>query len=688
MSNSFCEAGSRPKVQKQRAFRGTIKLQTDAPKKFNANKVTTYLDYLYTLDYKERPVSIERFINDPHYLGGRHLTKGGDLIYSCWKKFLKELFSDDTLYIGVMTGAIGIGKTYAAIIGVAYTMYRILCLKNPWGFFGLANNGKMAICFFNLTKSLGSSKGFLNLQNLLTNSPWFLEKSGGYIKGRGEETSMHFSEFEYVLASPYARGYGVQGHSVVVGIMDELDDPNESEGQRKRVVGAFDSTVRRFISRFAPEGESIGRLFLVASKQDEMSFLNVFVEEMKKEKRLLIADIPYWESRDDLHYCGKKFFVALGDAYVQSKILYEDKEVFEAVDEGCEVIEVPIEYLPDFEKDLIGALRDIAGRAVVGGRKHKLFPSDKFIKECFLPELKNPFEKSDNCITLGVANDDGVPLIKHLNLDNIKTERYVPRCIHMDIGYADGGDCLGISMAGISGWKDIEQEGTDGTFSSVKMPIIRTDFALRLKAFPNDQIPLYKVRKFVLDLRDAGFNIAQFSSDLSLASADTFQLLSKRGIPVKYISLDKSPAAYMDYKDMVFDNRWECFYHSYLYFELKNLEFHKDKQKVDHPDKIKETLIAPDGTVTDLVMVGSKDVSDGVVGAVSEAAKLADKYISKEQVSKVTKSMRAVEEKKEYNYWWTDIDKHTDKSEQKVDVISSGKSQSSVFLDIVKRANR
>ena len=56
----------------------------------NHNKIQTYLDYLYSLDYKVKPVGIRRFIHDPYYLG--ESTKGGNTVYEVWKDSLKKFF--------------------------------------------------------------------------------------------------------------------------------------------------------------------------------------------------------------------------------------------------------------------------------------------------------------------------------------------------------------------------------------------------------------------------------------------------------------------------------------------------------------------------------------------------------------------------------------------------------------------
>jgi hypothetical protein len=57
--------------------------------------------------------------------------------------------------------------------------------------------------------------------------------------------------------------------------------------------------------------------------------------------------------------------------------------------------------------------------------------------------------------------------------------------------------------------------------------------------------------------------------------------------------VDKEIKHYMDFRNLVFEARWRCHMHEYLHFELKNLEYDKDSQKINHPDKVKDIVLPP-----------------------------------------------------------------------------------------------
>lgn len=568
------------------------------------NKYKTFLNQMYKLDYKERPPDMTTFLCDEYFLGKS--TKKGEAIYPIWRESLYKISKDDSKLEIVFTGAIGIGKTNTAILGSGYCMCVHLCLRDPWGYYGLAPTGKMAIMFFNLTKTLSGTRGFTSMQDALLKSPWFLEK--GRVRGKMDQY-IDFDLFEYMLSSPYAKGFGTQGGHVIVALLDELDSPDESSKQKAKVLKAYTNCVRRFESRFVIDGRSLGRMFLVTSKQDELSFIEGYINQRKSSGRILVFDVPLWEAKPDTNYSGKTFPVMVGDAYTEPRIIEEsDRE--EWIKKGLKVIDVPIEHQKVFGDDIVGALRDIAGITTKGMRSRKLFPSEKLLRQCYDPDKPDPVRVA----TIEIGLDDESELMWYIDLDKIRLDRKIPRFIHYDISFS--ADCTSLVMSGVKEWRIMEVEAADGTFQKTRLPVIETDFVFRIKAREGDRIPIHKVRKFVLDLRAAGFNIKSFTADLRLASEDTLQVLQKAKINAGYFSVDKDDKPYIDFRNLVFEGRWVMHEHPVAHFELKNLEHDPKTRKVDHPDMVADIEFLGDGDVKEIALKGSKDVSDGICGSV------------------------------------------------------------------------
>lgn len=572
------------------------------------NRVDSFLDAMYKMDYRERPVDIDTFLCSNEFLGG--LTDHGRTIYPIWRESLREIVAEDSKYLVILTGAIRIGKTRAAIYAVAYMMYRILCLKDPWKFFHKSAGGKLSIVFYNLTKSLSSSQGFSLLMGHLSKSPWFLKH--GMLCGTEQQPKIEFPIFEYLLSSPQAKGFGFIGKDVVLAIMDEVDDPLASEESKHKVLQLYNAGIRRLEDTFVWDGQTIGRFFLLASKQEKQSFLNTFVAEMRGAKQVYLKDVAIWDAKPASEYCGEKFPVSLGDPFIPPRVIGE-QEVEEEHRGGREIIMVPIEYKEKFDMDVIGSLRDFAGISTSCMRASKLFASESVLIKCYDETKKNPVAME----TIEVGLKDDLDLLNFIDMNAIRIPRSIPRYIHVDIAFS--GDALGLGMSCVKGWTRVNTMKADGTFAVSKMPVVETDLAMRIKARPGDQIPIFKVRQMILDLRNrCGFNLAMVTLDLRLASTDCRQILEQAGLKTDYFSVDKDPQVYRSFKDIVNEGRWVCFKDSYLHFELANLEDDRKHNKIDHPDKVIQ-MTPVEGTVEEIVREGSKDKADGVAGSVMKA---------------------------------------------------------------------
>lgn len=961
--------------------------------------IRNYLSYVTNLNYKEKPPTMKEFLSNPQYLG--NLTNNGKAVYPVWKDTLELVAKEDSKYMYVLTGAIGIGKSFCAVYGMLYVMCRILCLRDPWAYFGRAKGSQMSIVFFNLTKGQSESTAYKLFQNCLVNSPWFKER--GILGGSELNPKLEFPLFKYTFASPFVPGFGCltgdtqvslldgreltipeiqiemengkqlwaysydtkeekmvpgkitfagktkenaqlvrvtldngehidctpdhpfmlrdgtykeaqyltvneslmplyrklgeekknhgivsvevlnwtedvyditvegqhnfattagvfvhnsQGEHIICALLDEVDSPVASEVQREKVISAYENARRRLDSRFVKHGETIGRFFLVASKQQRLSFLNTFISKYKNSKSVHIVDVPIWLARERTEFSKEEFLVSCGDVYNSPKILTDKIDIETSVRKGFQVIKVPMDYYDSFAKDIVGclggetkislldgsevcikdligkeefwvysvdkegnikpgrgfdarltgkqqdvfeveldngekitctgnhpfmlrdgtykeaqhlqpneslmpfytkfpskgnlqeykmiycpsngwhfihrlvsgklkkgqvvhhkdfnpinnspenlqvkyhmklgrkvgfqkghiltkaqiayletlskkmkenniakdpksrekirknnikvknvkflgkqdvydisvekyhnfaltsgvfvhnSLRDIAGVSVSQIRATKLFPSESILTNCFTQD-PNPVSKAT--IEIGLQ-DEAVDLLNFIDFKAITVSRSIPRFIHVDYAFSGDGDALGIGMSCIKGWIEQNTENSDGTFSVEKVPLVHTDFGLRIKAPPGDKLPLHKIRKLILDIKLLQhFQIGLVTFDLRIATEGDKQILERRGIPCDWFSMDKNPQFYREFRNIASEGRWTTPWHPYLYFELKNLEDDNDLNKIDHPAEVVEVEFLEDGNTREIILMGSKDIADGVAGSVCDA---------------------------------------------------------------------
>lgn len=143
------------------------------------------LDSLYMEDYDEKPVSVERFLTDPEYAG--NTTDRGNGIWPFWKGVLSEIYSPKFQYVKVIFGgSIGTGKSSIACLGISYTIYKLLCLKNPADYYGVLKGSKPGVALFNITLDKGFGVAFHKINSICKNSPWFLRNGSVVGSNRNE----------------------------------------------------------------------------------------------------------------------------------------------------------------------------------------------------------------------------------------------------------------------------------------------------------------------------------------------------------------------------------------------------------------------------------------------------------------------------------------------------------------------
>ncbi len=73
-----------------------------------------------------------------------------------------------------MTGAIGLGKTEVAVLAMSYLLYRMLCLKDPYAYYGMMPNDKISFSMLNITLDAAQGVGWDKMQQHIQASPWFM----------------------------------------------------------------------------------------------------------------------------------------------------------------------------------------------------------------------------------------------------------------------------------------------------------------------------------------------------------------------------------------------------------------------------------------------------------------------------------------------------------------------------------
>jgi hypothetical protein len=529
---------------------------------------------LWELDFVRKPVSIQDFIEDKDYFGST-----GKGLFPVWRRELEVLFdTDNQINEVVVTGAIGTGKTTLAIVGLAYRLYWLTCLRNPFEYFNLMEGtSSFTFALFNTTRELNDKVQAAKVLGAFNLSPYFRWlTSGSTEENEKEKDVLKFpNNIKFAFGS---RGVHALGQDVIGGLLDEMNFQSVSENTNQ-AKEMYRQTKRRIVSRFParPGRKSPGLLFLVSSRKGEEDFLDDHIREIAKvggDPTVRVVSYSSWEAKcntpnspyqgriENGIYTGPTFRVIVGDDRFRSRILEEG----ESEPEDYRIVHVPVEHRPDFELDPEGSLMDLAGVSIKGGgrpllHRERLYECIEYDKEYY--PRSHPFISDIVSIGLRTSNfiEDSFDWTKILECIDPYKKIYAPkinptahRYIHLDP--ATSGDCLyGFAMGHVAGRTHVKRrDPITMTEHDIQSVVIYIDLMLGLTHPPGDEIDLSRVRSFVMFLRKMGFPISTVTSD-QYQSTDTLQTFKKLGYNSKNISLDSKPENYGMFRQCIHEGR-------------------------------------------------------------------------------------------------------------------------------------
>ena len=579
-------------------------------KQFAEHGSSTQYDELKYSDYEEIPVDIMTFMHDRKYLGNALYNKEGKFtIFPYWETKLQEIFptNTETAYnTVVLTGAIGLGKSTIAVICLLYLLYRLLCLKDPYLFYGLQPIDKITISLMNITLENAKGVALDKMNQMILSSEWFL--AHGEMCGSVNLEYRPQKHIELITASSNNQ---VIGRALFGNFTDEVNfgltsDVEKLKKKQKTLISQVDARMK---SRFL-RGTYLPTMNIIASsKNSDQSFLEDFIQSKVKNesKNTLIVDEPQWvvDARKDT---PQKFYVAVGNKFLANEVLPMDASetlVEEYRARGYSMLKVPIGYRENFVENIDGALMDIAGIATASALK---YISGKNWYECINNNIKNPFTKE--VIEVGDQKEDTTQYYDYFDLSVIPPElKSRPLYIHLDMSVS--GDKTGIAGTWI---KDKYVSALQEAAS--KSLFYRVAFSVAVKAPKGAQVSFEKNKQFIYWLRDQGFNIKKITSD-TYQSAPVLQDLRAHGFDCDVQSVDRLTGEgknkicepYHYFRSTINDKRVEIYKTELLTEEIIGLERLSDGH-IDHTSS----------------GINSKDIADAVCGSIFEASKHAEEF--------------------------------------------------------------
>ena len=641
------------------------------------------LNALWEYDYKWLPVSIQEAM-DANYIDELGVETnyyfGPDFkhLYPFWKTELGLTLSPDShIFEHLATGSIGGGKTTFAVFANAFKLYELSCLRNPHSYYRLMSSAPIVFSLFNVTKERADLSAYTMLKGLVNSAPYFRENFP--IDKRRVIDDAADDDLKYAIKLPNnikiilgSRPNSAISTNVIGGILDEvnfkeLKTVKNTEGKTgTQAFQVYTNVLKRIMSRFAADKRKLpGILCNVSSRQSTTDFLEEHIKTIESEDaNCTCTDLPHvcggkktritvasiYKMKPAGTYSTKMFRVQIGSKTTGHKLLPEGQPPAD----GCEVEEVPVDFLQAFKDDIDGAIRDICGMATYGNQP---FIRDREkVMDCVSKTRINPFPASVPLYNqMSKAADgsfvDSAPSLEDYLHKEVMLQHYGTgyrlrnfpthqRFIHADLSLT--GDCTGFAMGCISSMAKVKRQNRDGSVSELVVPKIWIDFMVRIVPTEGYEIDYSKIRQFIYTLRDIyNVPVKQVSTD-TFQSSDLRQQLMKEGIDTKVISMDTprddNPLAV---RMALYEGRVDMPYYDPFLSEIADLYHDKVKRKVDHRQgKSKDVFDAFGGVVCaigqeedpDTLIEASQEAGGAIMPVVKGAAQSTDSFIKQEQV--------------------------------------------------------
>ena len=494
-------------------------------------------------------------------------------------------------------GATGTGKTTKALILQAYYLYYFHCYTSPQMQFSLTPSTPLVFPVQSVSRAVTNRVIYNPLRQLFLAMPY----TRRYIAhDRYTEASLLLAK-NIQLVPLLTTIQSIVGQAIPSGILDEVNFMSVV-AQSKQVPGDFGeggrydqaelvytTLSRRRKSRFISRGPVPGCLSVMSSVRYVEDFLDRRIKQIQKNKEpnTRIITRRQYEVQPQDRYTGEKFRLLIGTDHYRTRILEPHEIEGDHYAEGAQIELVPEEYRTDFLNDPDNALRDICGIAT-----HSISPF--MTRRETVSQAVEQWQEAGRRIYVEKSNviltSDGMPRVNRSMLPEDRGE--FPRFVHVDLSLKS--DRCGIAMVHTPRLFQIVDD--EGMISY--LPLVIVELVCSIQPSQKEEISVSTVRQWVGSLKKIyGFKVVSVTYD-SFQSKESIQQFREEGIRSREISLDRTTEPYEALRSAFYQGRIQMVDNEEARREIVNLEYHAEKDKVDHPPK------------------GSKDMADAIAGAV------------------------------------------------------------------------
>ena len=570
------------------------------------------------MDFRKPAPSMRQFIEDDYYLGGTLRPSEDNVgIYPAWRNILVKDFSyESRIHNAVITGSLGIGKSWIAVAILLYRIVLTTLLRNPQNYFGISRGSNIIFNILSVTREQVRQTAFGDAINFMTASKYFLEELKFDPEMEYSKSVVPFNNNLFLTAG--SKGWHILGRNVLGVLLDEGNFRLEKDPDQK-AYQLYDQVRTRLANRFQKiEGFLPAISILASSASDESSFTETVIRDIERannpKTQAVYRQAVYQVKRHELKLGKRWFRVAYGLRNMEPCLLAgwyledgtpikeEGQPAHEEIPKGAKIELVPEMYWPEFRRNCRVNLQSVSG--ISTGGSHRLFSSMIDVERCIeLSEAEgvpNPLKAHIRYIPVSVEDKLNVwDYMTHSKFLTRVSSRVMPirhpnalRYAHMDLATTSK---AGLAICHLVGGQRVEGVIRDGMpFDEYRLQV-EYDFILTITAGQVKPINFDKICKFFFWLRDmCSFRWGLITADW-FQSEMPLQMLEAAGFKVDKQSLDKDKAAYTAWRTGFEDLRMRLFRSEEMIEEAEKLM--EGDKKFDHPDG------------------GSKDTTDACAGA-------------------------------------------------------------------------
>lgn len=464
------------------------------------------------------------------------------------------------------------GKDHTSTIGVAYVVYKLLCLKDPAKYYGKPPGDAIDIINIAINAQQARNVFFKGFKNKIERSPWFRTKF--YSK-------MDSIEFKKTITvySGHSERESHEGLNLFMAILDEISGFSENASNTElgksgaNIYKAFRGTVD---SRFP----DYGKVVLLSFTRHEGDFISKKYAEAIAQKEVVHKTHEFILNPDlPKNSPENSFTIEWEEDHITQ---YKMPGVFALKRPTWEVN--PTRSIEDFKMAFFTDPADAKMRFLC----QPTVSSDAFFRNK---------EKIQNAMAFRNPLDASRRIDETWKPDPDKVYY-----VHADL--AQVVDKCAVSVAHVEKWVKVT---VMDQYEQI-VPLVVVDMIAWWEPSKHGPVNLSDVKNWIINLRRLGVNLGLVTFD-RWNSFDIQQELREVGIRSETLSVGKKH--YEDLAMLVYEDRLALPSIELLLQELTELKVVNDK-KVDHPRK------------------GSKDLSDAMTGSVFNAISRTPRHLDQE----------------------------------------------------------